>query len=194
MRDERREQILSAALGLFAAKGLAATKITDIAASARISQGLLYHYCRTKEEIYVALIRSAFEGMNEAVRVLEQMPLSPREKIAKAIGELVRLMSADEDFARYFMLTAQASLSSAIPEEATAVIQKHRAAPYEAIARIMRAGQRDGTIRKHDAGELAVLFWVVIKGLAMQRAAFGRSFEAPDARLLMNLFVPEDRP
>ena len=57
MRDERREKILYHALRLFAAKGLYATKITDIAAECRMSQGLLYHYFRSKEEIFTELIR-----------------------------------------------------------------------------------------------------------------------------------------
>ena len=52
MKDERREQILSNALILFAAKGLSATKITDISAASGISQGLLYHYFESKEEIH----------------------------------------------------------------------------------------------------------------------------------------------
>ncbi len=191
MRDERRAQILSTALNLFAARGLAATKITDIAASARMSQGLLYHYFGTKEEIYVELIRVAFSGMNEAVRALEKMPLSPRDKIAKAVTELVRLLTSDADFAQYFMLTAQASLQAAIPAEAASIIRAQRDAPYRAIARILRAGQRDGSIRRGDPDELALVFWATIKGLAVHRAAHGRAFRAPDARLLSHLFFEE---
>jgi TetR/AcrR family transcriptional regulator len=193
MRDERRAQILSVALGLFAAKGLAATRIADISAGAGISQGLLYHYFRTKEAIYVELIRTAFEGMNEATRALERLPLSPRQKIRKAVVELLRLMATDEDFARYFMLTAQASLSAAVPDQAKDIIRKQRGLPYLVIANIMRAGQRDGTVRRHHAGELAAAFWIMIKGLAMHRAAFGKKFKAPDPDLLMHLFLVEGR-
>src|SRR5690349_13660292 len=98
MRDERREQILSSALKLFAAKGLAATKITDIAAESGISQGLIYHYFRSKEEIFIELIRGAFERMNAAARALERLPLAPREKINKAIVELLRSIEEHEDF------------------------------------------------------------------------------------------------
>lgn len=193
MRDERREQILASALKLFVARGLPATKASDIAAEAGISQGLVYHYFRSKDDIYVELIRMAFEGMNEAVRALESQAGSPREKIAGAIGELLQRLESREDFAQYFMLTAQASLFSAIPARAAAIIRKQRAAPYEVIARILRGGQRDGSIRQHDANELAVVFWVMVKGLAMQRAAFGREFKAPDARLLTSVFFTEAR-
>jgi AcrR family transcriptional regulator len=193
MRADRQERIRSAALELFAAKGLAATKIADIARAAGMSQGLLYHYFRTKEDIYVALVRHAFLGMEEAARGLERLAKPPRDKIALAITELLRLTAADEDFAKYFLLTAQASLSTAIPAEAAALIRKHRAAPYDAIARILRAGQRDGSIRDHDADELSALFWTVIKGVALQRATFGKRFRPPDPALLMHLFCPEER-
>jgi hypothetical protein len=44
IRDERRGQILQVALKVFAYKGLAATKIAEIAAQACISQGLIHHY------------------------------------------------------------------------------------------------------------------------------------------------------
>lgn len=191
MRSATREQLLAGALKVFAARGLGATRISDIAAEAGVAQGLLYHYFRTKEEMYVELVRSAFERMNEAARALEELPLSPREKIAKAIADLLRLLEEKENFSRYFMLTTQASMSAATPEEAKAIIRRQRAVPYDALARILRAGQQDGTIRQHDADELAVLFWVLIKGLAMQRAAFGRKFQAPDPRLLSSLFFSE---
>ena len=191
MRDERRDQIMSAALRLFATRGLAATKITDIVAETGISQGLLYHYFRSKEDLYVALVRKAFEGMDDATCALEKMPLSPHEKIAKAITELLRLLETNDDFARYFMLTAQAGYSAATPDEAVAICRRHRQGPYEAIARIMRAGQRDGSIRRHDADELAVVFWTMIKGLAMHRATMGRQFKAPDPRILTAVFLSE---
>lgn len=190
MRDHRRERILSSALEVFAEKGLAATRISDVALRAGMSQGLLYHYFRSKEEIYTELVCGAFERMNEAARALERMPLSPREKIEKAIAELLRLLEDNQDFARYFMLTAQAGVSRAVPDAVAAAIRKQRSQPYAAIARIIRAGQRDGSMRKHDADELAIVFWTTFKGLAMQRATFGSQYRGPDPQILANIFFP----
>ncbi len=48
IRDERREEILQAALRVFARKGLVAAKITDIANAAGLSHGLIYHYFSSK--------------------------------------------------------------------------------------------------------------------------------------------------
>lgn len=193
-RDRRRGEILSGALRLFVSKGLAATRVGDIARAAGVSQGLLYHYFASKEDIYVALIRTAFERLNEAARGLEAMAIPPREKIELAVTKMLEGMQGNEDYARYFILTAQASLLTDIPREAARIVHRERDLSYGAIARILRAGQADGSIRDHDADELAVLFWTVIKGLAMHRAAFGKKFVAPDPALLTHMFAPEGSP
>lgn len=190
-KDERREQILTSALLLFSAKGLAATKVTDIAAAAGMSQGLMYHYFDSKEAIFIELIRSAFARLNDACYTLEAMALPPAQKIKLAIGGLLQGINDNADHARYHLLVAQATASDAIPAPARAIIQSENQIPYQVIARIMAAGQAEGTLRQHDPAELALIFWSTIKGLAIYRAVHGDGFKAPDPLLLMTLFLPE---
>lgn len=192
MRDERRELILSHALRLFAANGLAATKITEIAASAQMSQGLLYHYFRSKGEIFTAIMRGAFEKMNAAARALEDLPLTAREKVCLAIGELLRGINESEDFAAAVLLIAQAGISDATPAEARAIIRAESGIPYAVMTRIMREGQQEGTIKVFDAEELAMVFWTTIKGLALHKAVCGSEFKAPDVRILTGIFLTGD--
>ena len=189
-KDERREQILTGALLLFSTKGLAATKVTDIAAAAGMSQGLMYHYFDSKEAIFIELIRSAFARLNDACYSLEAMDLPPAEKIKLAIGGLLQGINDNADHARYHLLIAQATASDAIPAPARAIIQSENQIPYQVIARIMAAGQAQGTLRQHDADELALLFWSTIKGLAIHRAVHGEKFKTPDPILLMAIFLP----
>lgn len=61
-KERRRQEILYAALELFVTKGYAATKITDIAKSANMSRGLMFHYFESKEKLYEELIRMGLEG------------------------------------------------------------------------------------------------------------------------------------
>lgn len=190
LKDERREQILSAALLLFATKGLAATKVTDIAAAAGMSQGLMYHYYESKEEIFTELIRGAFERLNFACRALAQMPQPPHEKIRMAIDALLQGISENVNHARYHLLIAQATVSEAIPPAARVLITEENRLPYEIIAQIMREGQQAGTIKQHDPDELALLFWTSINGLAIYKAVHGDKFKPPEAMLLMRMFLP----
>jgi AcrR family transcriptional regulator len=189
IKEERREQILSSALLLFARRGLSATKISDIAAALGISQGLLYHYYRSKEEIFVELIRRAFERINAASLALENLALPPREKITMAIEKLLQGLNEYEDTGRYHLLIALASVSETIPAEAKMIIQNESAIPYDVMTRIFREGQKDGSIKNYDAQDLSLVFWTSIKGLAIHKAVQGDKFKSPDPHILMNMFT-----
>jgi AcrR family transcriptional regulator len=54
--EERRLQILDTALTIFASNGFLGTSIKDIAEAAGISQGLMYHYFASKEDLLTATI------------------------------------------------------------------------------------------------------------------------------------------
>lgn len=189
MKDQRREQILSSALRLFATKGLAATKISDIAGAAGMSLGLVYHYYNSKEAIFTELIRNAFDRMNSAAMELERLPISPQEKIRKAITVLIHGLDANEDTGHYHLLIAVATASTAIPEAAKQIIAIENRVPYEIMTRIIRAGQQAGTIKNFDAEELALVFWTSIKGLAIHRATHGKNFKLPDPEIILNMFL-----
>ncbi len=188
MKAERREQILATASKLFAEKGLAATKITDIAAAAEISQGLLYHYYKSKEEIFVELIRGAFERMSAAATGLETLPMPAAGKIKFAIEKLLEGLAHDETFARNFLLIAQASISDAIPEEAKAIVLQNKT-NYEVVERIMLEGQRDGTVKDFDAKQLALVFWTTINGLALYKGVHGAKYQPPNPGILISMFL-----
>jgi AcrR family transcriptional regulator len=55
-RRDRREDILSASLNLFAEKGFHGTSMRDIARAADITEGLIYHYFASKRDLFRAII------------------------------------------------------------------------------------------------------------------------------------------
>ena len=189
MKEERRQIIRKHALRLFATKGLAATKITDIAAASGMAQGLMYHYYSSKNEIFVELLEHAFERMNTAVRALEKLDAPPQDKIKLALENLIDGLDEHEDTGFYHLLVAQATASDTIPDDAKAIIKKKNSVPYTVMARIIRQGQQEGTIKKFDADELAMVFWTSVKGLAIHKATHGANFKTPDSDILLNMFV-----
>ena len=56
---ERPDEIVAAALAVFAEKGFAAARLEDIAARAGVSKGALYLYFATKEDIFRAVVELA---------------------------------------------------------------------------------------------------------------------------------------
>lgn len=55
-RRDRREDILTASLHLFAEKGFHGTSMRDIARAAGITEGLIYHYFASKRDLFRAII------------------------------------------------------------------------------------------------------------------------------------------
>src|SRR5215216_4459733 len=69
LKDARRETIIAAARTVFATKGLGSTRVSDIAAAARISQGLVYHYFPTKDALFTGIVEGA---LREFARLAEE--------------------------------------------------------------------------------------------------------------------------
>jgi len=189
IREGRREQILSTALRIFSIKGLAATKISDISTASGFSQGLVYHYFGCKEDIYTEIIRTAFERINEACRYLEELEMPARDKITMAVEKLLQGLDENEDSAHYHMIVSQATISDAIPEEAGKIIESEYRKPYEAMARVMSQGQREGSVNDFNPEDMAIAFWTSIKGIAISRAAHGVKFRTPDPDILIRMFI-----
>jgi AcrR family transcriptional regulator len=61
MRESRRQQIMDAALELFAHEGFNHCTIAMLASHAGISKGLMYNYFKNKEELLSAIIRDGLE-------------------------------------------------------------------------------------------------------------------------------------
>lgn len=191
MRAERIARIRSEALHQFASKGLIATRIKEIAEGAGMAQGLIYHYYKSKEEIYVELISHALDQMNAAVDALKEMPLPAHEKIKAVIRQMLLTIETSEDFNQTCRFIANATNTTAIPEDAKRVIESKRDYPYQEIAGIMAQGQREGTIIEADPRELALVFWTSLNGLAIYKAARNDSPAMPDANILINMFLKQ---
>jgi AcrR family transcriptional regulator len=55
---ERKQQLVDAAIELFARRGYRATRISDICSSAGVAKGLFYWYFPTKLDLFTELVRS----------------------------------------------------------------------------------------------------------------------------------------
>ena len=191
MKEERRERILVGALELFALNGLAGTRISDIARHTGMSNGLIYHYFASKEEIYTELIRTALNKIQDACQALESMELSASEKIKYALDRLVYTIHTKLEAGLFHLLVTQAIAAQNIPEEAAALLEDKRKIPHDTIVRIIKEGQKMGTIRQGRAEDLAFFFWVNINGIAQQQVMYRTKARQPQLELLYALFFTE---
>jgi len=188
IRDQRRRLVLSAALKLFADRGLAATRISDIAWAAGISDGLVYHYFDSKDAIFVELVRSALAAMVASAHALENLAVSPRDRLKLALGGVRRDLARRGDAANALVLVASAAVSANVPADALQALEDGQLELQASIARIVEAGQADGSVRPGEPAELASVFWTLILGLAVRRGIRSDNAPAPSAELLVSLF------
>jgi TetR/AcrR family fatty acid metabolism transcriptional regulator len=87
---ERRQEILEAAVRVFARKGFHAARVGDIAAEAGVAHGLLYHYFASKDELLETIFREAWAELLEAFRTAERTDEPTPEQLRKVCAILLR--------------------------------------------------------------------------------------------------------
>lgn len=189
MRDARKESIRNAALVQFSKKGLFATRIQDIARSAGMSQGLLYHYYPSKDAIYVDLIDEALDKLMDASMFVRDMDGTAEEKIRFALKELIQTIKTNDRFVQTTRFIAQAINSTAIPDEARKLLDEKHGIPYQIMAQVMEAGQAEGSVIEGDPQALATLFWATITGLAIQFAVWENDCAIPEDPIIASMFL-----
>jgi AcrR family transcriptional regulator len=82
--DQRREELIEAALQLFSHRPAEEVAVDDVAVAAGASRALVYHYFGGKQELYVAALRSAADQLTSLVeppthgRPMERLAISLR--------------------------------------------------------------------------------------------------------------------
>jgi AcrR family transcriptional regulator len=92
-KEARPQEILDAALSLFAEKGFAAARLEEIAARAGVSKGTIYLYFESKEAVFKALVQeklaSRIGGFAEMLRAFEGSSAELLTLILRNIGTMV---------------------------------------------------------------------------------------------------------
>jgi len=102
--DERRSEILRAAVALFEQNGFAATSVEEITAKAKISKGLAYHYFKSKDEILVALIGMRLAELDDLTHRLRAEPSAER-RLKILIDQLLDDVISGEKRQRFLITT-----------------------------------------------------------------------------------------
>jgi AcrR family transcriptional regulator len=145
-KEERREEILDAALPVFAEQGLHGASTEEIARRAGISQPYVFRLFGTKKELYLALVARCFR---QTLELMQRAAEGKRgEEALKAIGTAYgELLASDRMYLRAQM---QAYAASEDPEIAEVVrngygdlvtyVERVSGAGKEAISEFFAAG------------------------------------------------------
>lgn len=95
IRQKSKETIVKSALELFSTTGYFNTSIRQIAKKANVSNGLLYNYFKSKEELVLEILHDAFKLLDESIN--DDVKLSAKDRLKKSIEDYVFMIQNKED-------------------------------------------------------------------------------------------------
>ncbi|MDX6486336.1 MAG: TetR/AcrR family transcriptional regulator, fatty acid metabolism regulator protein [Gaiellaceae bacterium] len=138
----RREELLRAAVLVFARKGYHTCRVSDIADEAGVSHGLVYHYFASKDEVLETIFRENWAPIVAAIEGIAETDGPSIEKLRKIATLVLNAWRRDEDSVR--VLVREIARSPQLQER----IGEFQHA-FDALERIIVRGQESG---EFDAG------------------------------------------
>jgi AcrR family transcriptional regulator len=108
-REKTRGAIVKAARRIFGERGFAATTMDDIAASARVAKGAVYHHFKTKEELFGAVFDQVSHDLVVEI-----------DRIARAEKDVLAALAAGTE--AYFAACAKGATGQIILRDGPAVL------------------------------------------------------------------------
>jgi TetR/AcrR family fatty acid metabolism transcriptional regulator len=144
MRDpDKPQQIIDAAVRVFARNGFYNSRVSDIAREAGIASGTIYLYFKTKDEILVTLFREKMAAFVSALRTEIARERDPEAKIRRLVRLHFEVLEASPDMAEVVQVElrqGQKFFRGASAHEISAY--------FELIGSILHEGVAGGVFRR----------------------------------------------
>ncbi len=165
--EDRREQIIDAAMRVFAQKGFVRATNKDVAREAGITPGLIYHYFENKEALLIAII----EGRTP-LKVLTSLPanvlLVPPEQFFPFVIQQILTVVETENFIALVRVILPELLNNEnayIAQIAPRAIQR----ALNSLSEYLEAQMQAGTLQRADVLLNTQIFFGSIVGIVIRR-------------------------
>lgn len=166
-KEQRKLDIIINSIDIFIVNGYKGTRITDIAKASNMSVGLLFHYFKSKEELYIELIRIATEGTLSAMSIKYDNSVDFFNCFTQYLLDLVQ---EQPYIAKIYVLLKQATCGGAVPNDAKKLAQGINFLPV--ILSYIKKGQNERSVRSGSSDALAALYWSSIQGVLEHYATY----------------------
>jgi len=168
--DQRREQMLHAALEVISARGYADTRIADVAERAGVSPALVIYYFKTKDQLLTEAIRY-YEDTWYAVGQRRMKGLPSAAARLEEFVAMSCLDEADPEPASSWQLWLDFWAQAARNDEVGSVRQKSDERWRAIISGLVQEGQQAGEFPAEiDAASFAIYLCTLLDGLTIQIA------------------------
>ncbi len=143
--SDKQQQIMDAALALFAENGYLGTSVRDIAQAAEVNIAMVSYYFGSKEKLLEAVFHQHFSRIHQRLAgIIFQKGSTPAEKVTEVIDSLIEVFEHTQTF--YQLMHREATLLKSGP--IYDMISKMKAGNRILVEKAVRAGQRSGAFRQ----------------------------------------------
>lgn len=189
MRTARREQILRAAIPIFAQMGFAEASVAAIAAAAHASYGTVFLYFATKEALFRAAVLEPLDELERVFRVAAAPDKRPIAAIRGMVRAQVAFVSHQSGYLRLTQYVL--GLRDRFPEVAARLFAVSDRFTGQVVP-VIEAGQRAGELAAGRPEVIAQAYLAFLTGLGL--TVLGEPAESPLWRRLaetgIRLFGP----
>ena len=164
LRVEGRQKLLAAARSLFASQGFFACKVGDIARQAGMSQGNVYWYFGSKEEILQAILAEGFGAIEVMTAEVADEPGPARARLDLLITRTLDLYRQHADFTRILgtlMGHGGQELIRSLGFDMTEIGGRYHAN----LARLFEQAQREGLVADMEPNLHVLFYFSLFNGL-----------------------------
>lgn len=169
-KNARPEEIIKAALEVFADRGFAATKLEDVARKAGVTKGTIYLYFANKEALFKALVRETIVPVIAQGEALAQsFTGSARELFEQLVREYWRLVGETELSSIPRLMIAEARN---FPELARFYYEEVVTRGHRLTAGVLERGMKAGEFRRVNVAVATKLAMSPLMHAVVARKAF----------------------
>ncbi len=103
MDDNTKEMLLSKAIDLFYKKGYAGASVREIVKSVKVSNSILYHYFKDKNELLYVIIERIGRELIESLRSIQNTYSDPVEALSRMIITQVSIVKEKKKEVKIFL-------------------------------------------------------------------------------------------
>jgi AcrR family transcriptional regulator len=165
--QDSEQKILAAARAILAQQGYTATTVSQVAADAGVSRGLLHYYFKNKEDMLAHVIQAAAEDSLNLINAAFAHGKTAGDLAAALAGALRNIeIVAPDLFTLFFEGWAVSRQSPVVAEELRTLFRRFRESLQAALEDAAARGSIAPTL---PADGLAALLIGILDGLALQR-------------------------
>jgi AcrR family transcriptional regulator len=111
-KKEKEEAILEAALKVIKVKGFHRARMSDIAKGANISYGLVYHYFKTKEDLFEAILYRWWDSLSQLMKNINEAQSDVQIKLRHIIDYFLDTYQDNPELVTIFITEISRSTSN----------------------------------------------------------------------------------